>query len=216
MSPKPVKTVGSKPPALAGAADAGVAEAIVGRALLRVGEHGVRLGRFLELLLGGLVAGIAVRVVLQRQLAVGALDLDSRSPSARRRGPRSSRACSRLRHLHHRRPQQPVAEHVAARSSPMTSPSRCSGLASCTTAWCTFGSKSAPSASIGVTPRLRSRSCSFCVNQLDALAIARRRRRRPRPSARDRNRRRRAAAPAADRRPPDRPARGARARSRLR
>jgi hypothetical protein len=57
---------------------AGVTEAIVGRALVAVGEDGVGLGRFLELLLGGVVAGIAIGVVLERQLAVGALDLPVR------------------------------------------------------------------------------------------------------------------------------------------
>ena len=73
---KPTKTDGSNPPApRAGRADAGVAEAVVHAPLLRVGEHRVGLGRFLELLLGLLVAGIAVGVVLERELAVGALDL---------------------------------------------------------------------------------------------------------------------------------------------
>ena len=52
-----------------------MAEAIVARALVGVGQHRVGLGRFLELLLGGLVAGIAVGVVLQRELAIGALDV---------------------------------------------------------------------------------------------------------------------------------------------
>ena len=56
-------------------AHAGMAEAIVQAALLRVGEDGVRLGGFLELVFGGLVPRIAIRVVLHRQLAVGALDL---------------------------------------------------------------------------------------------------------------------------------------------
>ncbi len=50
-------------------------EAIVARALVGVGQDRVGLGRFLELLLGGLVAGIAIGVVLQRELAVGALDV---------------------------------------------------------------------------------------------------------------------------------------------
>jgi hypothetical protein len=52
-----------------------VAEAVVARALLRVGEYGVGFGRLLELLLGRLVAGILVRVVAHRELAVRALDL---------------------------------------------------------------------------------------------------------------------------------------------
>ncbi len=57
-------------------AHARVAEAVVQAALLGVGEHRVRLGALLELLFGGLVARIAIRVVLHRQLAVRALDLD--------------------------------------------------------------------------------------------------------------------------------------------
>ena len=54
----------------------GVAEAVVQAALLGVGEDRVRLRRFLEFVLGRLVARIAIRVVLHRQLAVRALDLD--------------------------------------------------------------------------------------------------------------------------------------------
>src|SRR5690606_13174415 len=52
-----------------------VAEAVVAGALLGIAEHGVGLGRFLEALLGFGVARVAVGVVLQRQLAVGALDV---------------------------------------------------------------------------------------------------------------------------------------------
>jgi hypothetical protein len=54
-----------------------VAEAVVGAALVGVRENGVGLGGFLELFFGGVVARIAIRVMLHRQLAVGALDLDS-------------------------------------------------------------------------------------------------------------------------------------------
>src|SRR5690606_10027090 len=50
------------------------AVAVVAGALLGVGEHGVRLVDLLEPLLGGLVAGVAVGVVGQRQLPVGGLD----------------------------------------------------------------------------------------------------------------------------------------------
>ena len=75
MSEKSAKIVGSKPGPARGAADAGVAEAVVEPALLRVGEDRVGLGRFLERFLGLVVAGIAVGMVLQRQLAVRALDL---------------------------------------------------------------------------------------------------------------------------------------------
>ena len=190
-----------------------MAEAVVEAALLGVGEHRVRLGRFLELLLGRLVARIAIRVVLHRQLAVRALDLAVGRACARRRGFRSSRACSRLRHLHHRRPQQPVAEHVAAlqladhfalamigarlRASPPGARSDRSR-------------RRAPRSAC--TPLLAQQVVQLRVDQLDAFAIRRRLRRRRRRSARDRSRRRRAAAPAAGRRPPDRPARAARAR----
>ena len=51
-----------------------MAEAVVHVALVGVGQHRVGLGRFLELVLRLLVAGVAIGVVLQRQLAVGALD----------------------------------------------------------------------------------------------------------------------------------------------
>ncbi len=54
------------------------AEPIVVRPLLLVGQHGVRDGELFELLLGGRVAGVAIRVPAQRQLAVGRLDLDFR------------------------------------------------------------------------------------------------------------------------------------------
>ena len=52
-----------------------MAEAIVQAALVPVGQHGVRLGSFLELFFGGRVAGITVRMVVKRQFTVGALDL---------------------------------------------------------------------------------------------------------------------------------------------
>ena len=57
-----------------GGAYAGVAEAIVARALLGVGEHGVGLAAFLEALFGLGIIGIAVGMILQRELAVRALD----------------------------------------------------------------------------------------------------------------------------------------------
>src|SRR5690606_5569484 len=59
-------------------ADAGVPEAVVRGPLLRIGEHGVRLGGLLELLLGFLAALIAVRVVLEGELAVRRLQLGFR------------------------------------------------------------------------------------------------------------------------------------------
>jgi hypothetical protein len=51
-----------------------VAEAVVEVALIGIGQHRVRLGAFLEVILGRLVAGIPVGMELQRELAVGALD----------------------------------------------------------------------------------------------------------------------------------------------
>ena len=119
MSEKSAKIVGSKPGPRRRAADAGVAEAVVEAALLAIGEDRVGLGRFLELLFGLVVAGIAIGVVLQRELAVRALDLligrlaldaeDLVVVTLAHAGPHAP-----FRHLHHRRPQQPVAEHVAA------------------------------------------------------------------------------------------------------
>jgi hypothetical protein len=57
------------------AAKAGMPEAVVHVPLVGVDEYRVRLGRFLEALLGFFVARIAVRMVLERKLAVRALDL---------------------------------------------------------------------------------------------------------------------------------------------
>ena len=53
----------------------GVAEPVVPAALLGVREHRIGLGRLLEPLLRGLVAGVAVRVVLEGELPVRALDV---------------------------------------------------------------------------------------------------------------------------------------------
>jgi hypothetical protein len=50
-------------------------EPIVARALLLVGQHLVGVGRFFELLLRGLVAGVEVRVVLLGQPVVRLLDV---------------------------------------------------------------------------------------------------------------------------------------------
>ncbi len=56
-------------------AETGVAEAIVGGALLRIAEHLIGLAAFLESLLGFLVAGIAVGMMLEGQLAVSRFQL---------------------------------------------------------------------------------------------------------------------------------------------
>jgi hypothetical protein len=66
--------VESGPPARA-AVDPGVPEAVVQPALLAVGEDRVGLRRLLEGFLRLVVARIAIRVVLQGQLAIRALDL---------------------------------------------------------------------------------------------------------------------------------------------
>src|SRR5436853_7911446 len=52
-----------------------MAKAVVLRALAFVGEHRVRLARFLEPLFRFWIVGIAVRMELQRELPVSALDL---------------------------------------------------------------------------------------------------------------------------------------------
>ncbi len=49
----------------------GMAEPVIGRALLLIGEHGIGLVNFLELFLGFRVSCILVRMVLHRQFAIG-------------------------------------------------------------------------------------------------------------------------------------------------
>ena len=51
-----------------------MAEAVIGRALLRILERVISLDDFLELVLGIAIAGIAVRMELHRKLAIGALE----------------------------------------------------------------------------------------------------------------------------------------------
>jgi hypothetical protein len=51
-----------------------MAKPVILGALLRVAENRVRLGSFFEFFLGFSVAGVAIRVVLERHLPVGALD----------------------------------------------------------------------------------------------------------------------------------------------
>src|ERR1051326_527344 len=118
-----------------GGADALMAEPIVQIALLGVRQHGVRLGALLEFLLGGLIARIAIRVVLRSELAVGALDFDFR------RGPADFEDLVVIALAHAfatltiagRRRRSPIMYPL--RSSPITSLSRWPGLASCMTAW---------------------------------------------------------------------------------
>ena len=52
-----------------------VPEAVVALPLVGIREHGVRVGRLLELLLGGAVARVAIGVVADGQLAIRRLDL---------------------------------------------------------------------------------------------------------------------------------------------
>ena len=73
MSSKPLNCDGIE--SLRAAADAGMTEAIVAGALVAVAEDRVGFGRFLEFLFGLLVARVAIGMVLQRQLAIRALDL---------------------------------------------------------------------------------------------------------------------------------------------
>ena len=56
-------------------AKGGMAELVELGPLLRIGEHRVRFGQLLELLLGRLVARVPVGMVLERQLAIGLFDL---------------------------------------------------------------------------------------------------------------------------------------------
>jgi hypothetical protein len=51
-----------------------VTKAVVARALLAVGENCIGLAALLEALLGRRIVGIAVRMVLQSQPAIGALN----------------------------------------------------------------------------------------------------------------------------------------------
>ena len=55
------------------AAQSGVAVAVIHGALVRVGEHGVGFADFLEFIFRVRIVGIAIRMKLQRQLAIGAL-----------------------------------------------------------------------------------------------------------------------------------------------
>ena len=187
--------------------DRGMAEAIVARALVGVGEHGVRLGRFLELLLGGLVARVAIGMVLERQLAIGALDVLVAGVARRRRAPRSSRACSRC--LGHLAPAPAAAagrragSPCAARRSPRRRARRRrllvgDGLVQVRIEVCAERLDRRDAA-------LAQQLGELAVDQLDAAAVApapRPARRRP---ARDRNRRPRPARRSARRRPPTRP-----------
>ena len=75
MSPKASKMSSTSWNWCAELVGAGVAELVVAGPLLAVGEDLVGLGRLLELLDGLGVAGVAVGVVLDRQLAIRRRDL---------------------------------------------------------------------------------------------------------------------------------------------
>ncbi len=72
-----------------------MAVVVVSRALLRVGQNGISFGSFLELFFCVLVVGVAVGMVLQRELAVGALQLGVIGADGRRPELRSNRVSSR-------------------------------------------------------------------------------------------------------------------------
>ncbi len=113
---------------------AGMTEAVVEAALLGIGQNRIGFGRLLEPIFRGLVAGVPIGMRLHRDLPVGALELAlvGRSGDAEHFvvvafahalatftiAGRSRRSPSMYPRL----------------SSPMTSPSRCSGLTSCATA----------------------------------------------------------------------------------
>ena len=69
-----------------------VTVAIVGGALLRIAQHAIGFGRFLEFLFGVVIVGIAIRMVFHGQLSVGALQGRDRRNRGRRPGLRSNRA----------------------------------------------------------------------------------------------------------------------------
>ena len=112
------------------AGNSGVTEAVVARALLGIGENRVGFAAFLEALLGRRIVGIAVGMVLQSELAIGALDflVVGRAADAQHFvviafyvGSQNCLPFSEtdLRfgmasHAHHRRTQQPVLQLVAA------------------------------------------------------------------------------------------------------
>ena len=88
-----------------GPTDPSVAETIVQAALIPVGQHGVRLGGFLELFFGSRVAGIAVRMVVERQFAVGALDILFLGVALNAENLVVVRVWSRFGHLHESGPE---------------------------------------------------------------------------------------------------------------
>ena len=70
-----LKDAGIETGARAARTDSSVAKAVVQAALFRIGEHGISFAGFLEPFFCAGIIRIAVRMVLHRQLAIGALDL---------------------------------------------------------------------------------------------------------------------------------------------
>ena len=118
-------------PAGSSATHGGVPEAVVGGAFIGVGQDGVGLAAFFEFLFGGGIVGIAIRMKLQRQFAICALDLllagFPGNPKnfvvvafyvASQNGPGSFRVAVLVlgvaRYFHHRGAQQAVFQLVAA------------------------------------------------------------------------------------------------------
>ncbi len=89
---------------------------VIGGALLRIAQDAIGLRGFLESLFGILIVGIAVRVILERQFAVGALQPGVIALAAHTQRFRSSRAWWRsflgYRYLHHGRPQEASSKIV--------------------------------------------------------------------------------------------------------
>ena len=72
MSTPPAKGEPVKP---AAAAQAGMAVAIIGGALVGIAQDLIGLAGLLELLFRGVIAGVAVRMIFERLLAISALQL---------------------------------------------------------------------------------------------------------------------------------------------
>src|SRR5678816_3528354 len=96
-------------------------ESVVLRSPLRVAQDGIGLGGFLELFFRFRVAGVAIRMELHRQLAVGALDfLVGSAPGYAQNfvvitpGAQSQISYLPRRNSDHRRPQKLAVECIAA------------------------------------------------------------------------------------------------------
>src|SRR5262249_46524204 len=129
-------------------ANPGMSEAIVEASLLGIAQNGVGLRGLFELLFRAFVAGVAIGVVLHRELPVGAFQLRFA------RVPRDPEDLVVVVFAHAfatftiaGRSRRPFSRYPRW-SSATTCPSRWPGLGSVATAWWRFGSKSAPTTSI--------------------------------------------------------------------